>query len=142
LRPSLKALAFWPVRLMFARAQPKLVARAILPVLVLMPIGTSAATALCVIALYVVAGVLSLLIPAAISVSVSVRAWLAPLPVRMSRVMRMVVIPTIGIVAGASAAEGLLLFAMGASLRASFVSGLCMAVIGGVATLAALRRRP
>ena len=46
LRPSLKALGVWPLRLMFARAQPKLVARAILPILVMMPIGTSAAAAL------------------------------------------------------------------------------------------------
>jgi hypothetical protein len=142
LRPSLKALGFWPLRLMFARAQPKLVARAILPVLVLMPIGTSAATAMCVIALYVVAGVLSLLIPAAISVSVSVRAWTAPLPVRISQVMQVVVIPTIAIIAGASAAEGLLLFAMGVSLRTALASGLCMAFIGSLAALAAVQLRP
>lgn len=142
LRPSLKALGFWPLRLMFARAQPKLVARAILPVLVLMPIGTSASTAMRVIALYVVAGVLLLLIPAAISVSVSVRTWMAPLPVRMSQVMQVVVIPTLGIIVAAGAAEGLLLFAMGASLRTSLASGFCMAFIGCLATLAAVQLRP
>jgi hypothetical protein len=142
LRPSLKALGFWPLRLMFARAQPKLVTRAILPVLVLMPIGTSAATAMCVIALYGVAGVLLLLLPAAISVSVSVRAWMAPLPVRISQVMQVVVIPTLGIIVGAGAAAGLLLFAMGVSLRTSLASGLCMAFIGCLLTLAAVQLRP
>lgn len=142
LRPSLKALGLWPLRLMFARAQPKLVARAILPVLVLMPIGTTAATALCVIALYVVAGVLSLLIPAVISVSVAVRAWTAPLPVRIGQVIQVVVIPTLGIIVGLSAAEGWLLFAMGASLHAALATGLCMALLGCAATQAALLLRP
>jgi hypothetical protein len=133
-RPSLKALGFWPVRLVFARAQPKLVARSLLPVLLLMLIGTSAAAALVIIAFYVVAGALLLLIPAAISVSSQVRGWVAPLPVRASSVMQAVLVPTLGAIVGASAAEGLFLFLMEASLRTAAVTGLCMAVVACLVT--------
>ena len=125
-QPSLQALGIWPLRLVFARAQPKLVARAILPILVLMPIGTSATAALCVIAIYVVAGALLLLIPAAISVSSKVRGWVAPLPVRACSLMQAVLIPTIIAIVGASAAEGLFLFLMEVSLRSAAVTGLCV----------------
>lgn len=136
-RPSLKSLGLWPLRLMFARAQPKLVARAILPILVLMPIGTSATAALCVIVIYVVAGALLLLIPATISVSGLSARWMAPLPVRGFSVTRAVLIPTITAIVGASAAEVLFLFMIGVSLRASGAAGLCIAGGGCLVTIAA-----
>ena len=133
-RPSFRALGIWPLRLVFARAQPKLVARAILPILVLMPIGTSASAALCVIAIYVVAGALLLLIPAAISVSSKVRGWVAPLPARASSVMQAVLLPTLAAIVGASAAEGLFLFLMGVSPHTAAVTALCMAVVACLVT--------
>jgi hypothetical protein len=141
LRPSLKALGLWPLRLMFARAQPKLVARAILPILVMMPIGTSAAAALCVIAIYVVAGALLLLIPAAISVSALSVRWMAPLPVRGFTVTRAVLIPAIAAILGASAAQGLFLFVIGVSLRVSAAAGLCIAGAGCLVTMTGARWR-
>jgi hypothetical protein len=133
-RPSLKALGIWPLRLIFARAQPKLVARSLLPVLLLMLMGTSAAAAMVIIAFYVVAGALLLLIPAAISVSSKVRGWVAPLPVRASSVMQAVLVPTLGAIIGASAAEGLFLFLMEVSLRTAAVTGLCMAAVACLVT--------
>jgi hypothetical protein len=139
LRPSLKALGVWPLRLMFARAQPKLVARAILPILVMMPIGTSAAAALCIIAIYVVGGALLLLIPAAISVSGSSFRWMAPLPVRGFTMTRAALTPAIIVILGASAAEGLFLFVIGVSIRASAAAGLCIAGAGCLVTMTAAR---
>jgi len=139
LRPSLQALGVWPLRLMFARAQPKIVARAILPILVMMPIGTSAAAALSIIAIYVVAGALLLLMPAAIAVSgLSVR-WMAPLPVRGFTVTRAVLIPTIVAIVGAGAAEGMFLFVIGVSLRAAATAALCIAGAGSLVTMTAAR---
>jgi hypothetical protein len=138
-RPSLKALGIWPLRLVFARAQPKLVARAILPILVLMPIGTSATAALCVIAIYVVAGALLLLIPAAISVRGLSARWMAPLPVRGFSVTRLVLIPTIIAIVGASAAEALFLFAIGVSWRTSAAAGSVLAGAGCLLTMTAAR---
>jgi hypothetical protein len=136
-RPSLKALGVWSIRLMFARAQPTLVARAILPILVLMPLGTSAAAALGVIAIYVVAGALLLLIAAVISVSGLSRRWMTPLPVRGYGAMQALLIPGIAAIVGASAAEVLFLFVSGVSLRASAAAGLCIAVVGCLVTIAA-----
>jgi hypothetical protein len=136
-RPSLEALGVWPLRLMFARAQPKLVARAILPILVMMPIGTSGAAAICIIAIYVVAGALLLLIPAAISVGGLSGRWMAPLPVRGLAVMRAVLTPAIVAIVVASAAEGLLLIVIGVSTRASAAAALCIAGAGCLLTLTA-----
>ena len=136
LRPSLKALGVWPLRLMFARAQPALVARAILPILVMMPIGTSAAAALGIIAIYAVAGALLLLIPAVISVSGLGNIWMAPLPVRGSSMALAVLIPSLVAILGASAAEGLFLFVIGVSLRAAALAGLCIACVGCSVTIA------
>ena len=138
-RPSLKPLGLWPLRLMFARAQPKLVARAILPILVLMPLGTLAADAMVIIAFYMVGGALLLLIPAAISVSGLSARWMAPLPVRGFAVTRAVLIPTLIAIVGASAAEGLFLFAIGASLRASAIAGSVLAGAGCLLTMTAAR---
>jgi hypothetical protein len=139
LRPSLKALGHWPVRQMFARAQPKIVARAVVPVLVMMPLGTMADTAMVVVGVFLVAGALSLLIPAAISVSALVRRWVAPLPVRADRLMRTYLVPSLGVIAGASAVEACLLFVLGASLRTSLAIGLCTAVFGVLITIGGVR---
>jgi hypothetical protein len=133
-RPSFKALGIWPVRLVFARAQPKLVARSLLPVLLLMLMGTSAAAAMVIIAFYVVAGALLLLIPAAISVSSKVRGWVAPLPARASSVMQAVLVPTLAAIVGASTAEGLFLFLMGVSQRTAAVTALRMAIVACLVT--------
>ncbi len=133
-RPSLKALGSWPLRLMFARAQPKLLARAILPILVLIPLGTLAADAMVIIAFYMVGGALLLLIPAAISVSSKVRGWVAPLPARASSVMQAVLVPTLAAIVGASSAEGLFLFLMGVSQRTAAATALCMAVVACLVT--------
>ncbi len=133
-RPSLNALGIWPLRLVFARAQPKLVARSLLPVLLLMLMGTSAAAAMVIIAFYVVAGALLLLMPAAISVSSKVRGWVAPLPARASSVMQAVLVPTLAAIVGASAAEGLFLFLMGVSQRTAAVTALGIAVVACLVT--------
>jgi hypothetical protein len=61
IRPSLAALGSWPVRQMFAWAQPRMVARATLPILVMMPMGTTADDAIGVIAVFGVTAALVLL---------------------------------------------------------------------------------
>ena len=60
--PRLSALGSWPVRQMFAWAQPKIVARAMIPILVMMPLGTTADAAMVVIALFGVVGALLLIV--------------------------------------------------------------------------------
>lgn len=130
MRPSLKSLGQWPVRRMFARAQPQMVARAIVPVLVMMPLGATADNAMVVVCLFLVAGSLSLLIPAVISVSALVRRWMAPLPVTTDSLMRTYLLPSLGTIVGAGAVAAWLLFILGASGLASVAAGLGAAVLG------------
>ena len=54
--PSLSALGLWPVRQMFASARPKAVTRAVLPILLMIPLGSTADAAMLVIAMSAVLG--------------------------------------------------------------------------------------
>jgi hypothetical protein len=117
IRPSLAALGAWPVRQMFAWAQPKMVARATVPILVMMPMGTNADVAMGTIAVFGVNGALVLLCMAAIRLSRRVRRWMAPLPARAGAVTRAFLLPTFAVLVGASAVEGLLLLAFDVSSR-------------------------
>jgi hypothetical protein len=134
IRPSLAALGALPMRQMFAWAQPKMVARATVPILVMMPMGTNADVAMGAIAVFGVNGALVLLCMAAIRLSNRVRRWMAPLPAHAGVVTRTFLLPTFGVMAGASAFEGLLLLAFGVSYRGSAAAATATAVIGCLAT--------
>lgn len=112
-RPSLNALGSWPLRQMFAWAQPKMVARAILPVLLAMPMGTMADAALLIVVCFAIAGALCLLVSAAISCGVKVRRWTAPLPMRTSLMWRHFLAPTLCTMAVAAAVFFLLCSMLG-----------------------------
>jgi hypothetical protein len=144
IRPSFAALGAWPVRQMFAWAQPKMVARATVPILVMMPLGTNADAAMGAIAVFGVNGAVVLLCMAAIRLSRRVRRWMAPLPARAGVVTRAFLLPTFAVLVGASAVEGLLLLALELSHRSAAAASLATAVIGCLATLSGvlLRREP
>ncbi|HEX3603335.1 MAG TPA: hypothetical protein VHU43_04535 [Steroidobacteraceae bacterium] len=109
-RPSLAALGRWPIRQLFAWAQPKAVARATIPILVMMPLGTTADTAMVAIGLFGVVGALVLLCFAVISVGRLAMRWLAPLPVRAGgAVFRAFLLPACAFAVGASAIGAFLL---------------------------------
>jgi hypothetical protein len=128
LRPSLKALGIWPVRQMFARAQPKMVSRALMPILVMMPLGSTADTAMVVVGLFLSIGALSLLIPAAASVGAQLHRWLAPLPLRAGTVLRACIGPSLAVIVGASAVSAWLLSLLGVADSAATAIGACLAV--------------
>jgi hypothetical protein len=120
---------------MFVWAKPKLVARATVPILLSMGLGTTADVAMIVIAISGAIGALLLLLPAAISTSVLLRRWIAPLPVPAAVMMRAFLLPTFGVMAGVSALEALLLLAFDVSWRAAAATGLSTAMIGCLVTL-------
>ena len=134
IRPSLAALGAWPVRQMFAWAQPKMVARATVPILVMMPMGTNADVAMGAIAVFGVNGGLVLLCMAAVRLSRQIRRWMAPLPASAGVVTRAFLLPTFAVLVGASAFESLLLLAFGVSYRSSAAAAAATAVIGCLAT--------
>ena len=129
-RPSLRALGAWPIRQMFAWAQPKVVSRALIPILVMMPLGTTADVAMVVIAMFVTMGALLLLWSAVTSASRAARSWLAPLPARPDVVIRAFLLPACAVIVAASAIEALLLLVFNVPYRTSAQVGACTAVIG------------
>jgi hypothetical protein len=130
IRSSLSALGLWPIRQMFAWLQPKLLARAIIPILVMMPMGTMADDAMIVIALFGLFGSMSLLWSAVMAVGRAAQRWLAPLPVDAAAVFRAFLLPAWGVTAGSSAIVTLLLLVVNVSYRVSAEIGAGTAVIG------------
>ncbi|HEX3398291.1 MAG TPA: hypothetical protein VHS76_16420 [Steroidobacteraceae bacterium] len=130
IQPSLRALGAWPARQMFAWAQPKIVSRALIPILVMMPMGTTADAAMVVIAMFATFSALLLLWSAVILASRAARSWLAPLPARRGVVIRAFLLPTCALIVAAGATEALLLLVFNVSYRTSALLGICTAVIG------------
>jgi hypothetical protein len=130
IRPSLGALGAWPIRQAFAWAQPKIVARATVPILIVMPLGTTADTAMVTIALFGIVCVLLLVCSAVISASRLARRWLAPVPVRSGEVIRAFFLPTCAVIVAASVTESLLLLVFNVSYRSSAEVGACTAALG------------
>jgi hypothetical protein len=137
-RPSLRALGAWPIRQMFAWAQPKIVSRASIPILVMMPMGTTADAAMVVIALFATFGALLLFWSAVISASRSARSWLAPLPARRGVVIRAFLLPACAVIVAAGAIEAMLLLVFNVSYRTSALLSTCTAAIGCLAVGGAL----
>jgi len=119
IRPSLLGLGRWPIRQMFAWAQPKVVARALVPVLVMMPLGTKADEAMIAMGLFGVLLAMALLSGAVISVSRDAQRWLAPAPVRRVAIIRALLLPAWGVIAAASVIGALLLLVFDVSYRLS-----------------------
>jgi hypothetical protein len=129
-QPSLRALGSWPIRQAFAWAQPKIVARATIPILVMMPLGTTADTAMVAIALFGIVCVLLLVCSAVNSAGRLARRWLAPVPVRPRALIRAFLLPACAVMAAAGAIEASLLLVFNVSYRTSAEVGTCMAVVG------------
>jgi hypothetical protein len=130
IRPSFSALGGWPIRQAFAWAQPKIVARATIPILVMMPLGTMADAAMVAIALFATIGALSLVCSAVISASRLARRWLAPLPTRPGDVIRAFLLPACAVIVSAGAIEALLLLVFNVSYVTSAEVGAGTAVVG------------
>jgi hypothetical protein len=126
---SLSALGSWPVRQMFASARPKAVARACLPIIVLMPMGSTADVAMIVMGLFVAAGALVLLATAVISVSAKAARWLRPLPVGPGLLARRLLMRTLAAMFCASVIGSWLLWVMGTPGNRCITGG-ALALIG------------
>jgi hypothetical protein len=138
IRPSLAALGRWPIRQMFAWAQPKVVSRTLMPVLVMMPLGTKADDAMIAIALFGTLFAMTLLTSAVISVSRAAQRWLAPMPVHRATVIRAFLLPAWGVIIAASVTAALLLLVFNVSYRISATVGATAAVVGCTAIALAL----
>jgi len=120
---SLRALGIWPVRQMFASARPRAVARATLPILLMVPMGSSADSAMLVIAMFTVIAALVLLVSAMASVSARGSRWLQPLPLNSSLLARILLTPALAVMFCAAVVEAWLLWVMGAPVARSLWLG-------------------
>jgi hypothetical protein len=127
---SLASLGWWPVRHLFANARPKTVARAAIPILLTMPMGTSADVGMLVIAIGAAGGALILLVIAVHAVSGASRRWLLPLPLPAARLVRRVLGRPLAVILVFTWLIAWLLWLMGASLRQSAVAGLALMIAG------------
>jgi len=78
--PSLAGLAIWPIRSMFAMLRPKTLSRTLLPVLMMIPLGTTAAAAMAWVGFFGAWTALLALIASLVHVLRAARRWLKPLP--------------------------------------------------------------
>jgi hypothetical protein len=126
---SLSALGSWPVRQMFASVRPKNVSRAMLPILLSVPLGSKAADAMLAIGLLAAVGAVIILVAAVISVNARASRWLAPTPLSPGLLARRTLIPALGCMFCAAAIESWLMWLMGSA------AGRCIAT--GIVTLSA-----
>lgn len=126
---SLSALGSWPVRQMFGSARPKTVARVMIPILLSVPLGSTAGDAILAIGLLTTIGAVLLLVAAAISVSGKASRWLKPLPLSSGLVARRTVMPALAFMFCATAIESWLIWVLGSTVAR------CIAI--GVLTLVA-----
>jgi len=87
LRPSLASLGLWPLRAMFASLRPQAVARVAVPILVMMPLGTTADVALLAIGLSASLAAILLLLVWMWRIGGESRRWLQPLPLSGGRIV-------------------------------------------------------
>jgi hypothetical protein len=83
--PSLGGLALWPIRSMFAMLRPKTLSRTLLPVLIMMPLGTTAAAAMVRVGIFAAWAALLFLVVSVVCVYRAARRWLKPLPLSVHR---------------------------------------------------------
>jgi hypothetical protein len=123
---SLAALGVWPIRRVFASARPKAVSRAVIPVLLAMPMGTSAATGSLIVAIAAAMGALLALVIAVRSVGIASRRWLEPLPLPAALLARCLLGRPLAALAVLALVAAWLLWVMGASAMASAEAGLAL----------------
>lgn len=129
---SLSALGSWPVRQMFASARPKTIARAMIPILLSVPLGSTAADVMLAIGLLIAIGALVLLVAAAISVSARASRWLKPLPLGSGLLARTTLIPALAFMFCTTAIESWLIWVLGSSVGRCITTGVLTLVASAI----------
>jgi hypothetical protein len=132
-RPSFSSLGQWPVRRMFARAQPRIVARSLVPVLLSIGLQSTADVAMVAVGIFASVAALTLLIPSVIQVSGAAARWLLPLPVAARQLLAAVVRRSLAWVIAFSAIAGFLLTVMNVSNAAAIKAAVIISLSSVVA---------
>ncbi len=144
-RASLAGLGHWSVRRSFASLRPKVVTRAVVPLLFAVPLGATADSALLMLGVAATSVALLLLIVSIHDVSRASYHWLQPLPLRAARLRRAVLGRALPAFAVLSGLWGDLVWVDGTQARDAIQRGLalwflCTAFAVGVSCFATRRR--
>jgi hypothetical protein len=129
---SLSALGSWPVRQMFGSARPKTIARAMIPILLSVPLGSTAADAMLAIGLLTAIGALVLLVAAAISVSAKASRWLKPLPIGSGLLARRTLIPALAFMFCVTVIESWLIWVHGSPVARCIATGVLTLIASAI----------
>jgi hypothetical protein len=135
-RGSLSALGTWPVRQMLASARPKTIARAMMPMLIAVPLGSTAADVMLATGLLAAVGALVLLVAAAIAVCARASRWLKPLPLGSGLLARKTLFPVITSMFCATAIESWLIWVLGSPIAQCIWIGVLTLAVGLIIALA------
>jgi hypothetical protein len=108
---------------MFGSARPKTIARAMIPILLSVPLGSTAADAMLAIGLLTAIGALVLLVAATISVSAKASRWLKPLPLGSGLLARRTLIPALAFMFCVTAIESWLIWVLGSPVARCIATG-------------------
>jgi len=133
---SLSAIGRWPVRQMFASARPKTIARAMIPILLSVPLGSTAADVMLAIGLLMTLGALVLLVLAVIFVSAKASRWLRPLPLDSGLVARRTLIPALSLMSCVTVIESWLIWMLGSMFTRCIAIGALTLVASTVISVA------
>jgi hypothetical protein len=146
-RASLASLGHWPLRRLFASLRPKVVTRAVVPVLLAVPLGATADAALLILGLAATSAALLLLIVSIHDVSRESYRWLQPVPLRAALLRRAVLGRALLAFAVLSGLWGDLVWVAGTQARDAIQRGLalgflCTALAVSVSWFATRRQVP
>jgi len=136
---SLSALGTWPVRQMFASARPQAVARATFPILLIMPMGATADSAMLALAMLAVTGVLLLLVSSVVAVGARAARWVQPLPLSDGPLFRQLLAPALAVMFCAAVVAAWLLWVMGTSVAQSAIIAALTAAASSLIAVAGSR---
>ena len=134
-KPSLSALGLWPVRRLFASVRPQAVTRAAIPLLLLVPMGSTADGVM--LAFGIIAGVAAtaLLVAAILAVSTAATRWLLPLPLRPGTIAAQVLLRPVVVLLLLAAVVAWLVWVSGLTSRASVERGLLLFLLAAAAAV-------
>lgn len=144
-KASQTGLAEWPVRQLFATLRPKVVTRAVVPVLLAVPLGATADSALLMLGVTAISAALLLLIVSVARASHDAARWLRPAPVRPSVLCRALLTRVLVALGLLAAAWGILAASAGmtasdATLGSAALWVVCAALAVGLTWFATHRR--
>jgi hypothetical protein len=146
-RGSLSALGSWPVRQMLASARPRAIARAMMPMLIAVPLGSTAADVMLATGLLTAMGALVLLVGAAIAVCARASRWLKPLPLGPGRLARKTLFPVFASMFCTTAIESWLIWVLGSPIARciwigviTLAAGMIFALVGSLFAIYAVNK--